>query len=502
MLKILIDTNILIHLEDNKVIEDVFSSFYKLAISNDCKVLYDACSIPKDLERDKDLERRKVILSKLQKYEVLNHPATPTVEFYNSIQNNKINDKIDNHQLYQVYKGYVDLFVTQDKGIHSKARFLNLQDKVLTVEKTLSILENQFIIRIPTHPILENGSIRVLEDDFRSSFFDSLRSDYGERQFDTWLQKCVRQDRMCYSLKVEGYLQALLIYNIENVQDHQIPNIFDKVLKICTLKVFNDAFGIKLGELFLNKMFELCISQEIRYLYLTVYEKQVHLIDLLDKFGFNKNVFKNSLGIDEIRMIKCLDKSKIVEKSNDLINHPFYIDSEEVSKFAVPIKTEFYRTLFKDGGLREPTLFDKIRESIDEIHGNTILKAYVSGSRNMQLRKGDLLFFYSSKSNQAIEPIGVLESVQRVSDFKELWNIVRKKTVFSQNQLQELLNEKGELHVIIFRLITYMERKIDRSRIKKIDSFKNNIPTITRLKEQDYIELKNEGYFDERYIIN
>lgn len=501
-MKILIDTNILIHLEDNKVIESDFSRFYKLAISNECKVLYDSSSIPRDLERDKNKERRKVILSKLQKYQILQNPAVPTDEFFASIKNSKINDQIDNRQLYQLYKGYVDYFVTQDNGIHSKARTLNIQTRVLKIDEALSILEHQFIIRIPAHPILENGSIRTLEDDFKSSFFDSLRTDYGEKQFNAWLQKCVRKDRMCYSLKVEGSLQALLIYNIENVEDHQIPNVFDKALKICTLKVFDDAFGVKLGELFLNKMFEFCINQKLKYLYLTVYERQVQLIELLDKFGFNRQEFKNSLGINEIRMIKCLDKSKLDIISNSMNNHPFYIDSETVGKFAIPIKPEFYRTLFKDGRLREPTLFDKIRESIDEIHGNTILKAYISGSRNMQMKKGDLLFFYSSKSNQAIEPIGILESAQRVNDFNNLWGIVRKKTVFSQEQLQEKLNEKGELHVIIFRLIAYMDRKIDRNKIKTIASFKNNIQTITRLKEQDYIELKDEGYFDERYIIN
>ena len=36
----------------------------------------------------------------------------------------------------------------------------------------------------------------------------------------------------------------------------------------------------------------------------------------------------------------------------------------------------------------------------------------------------------------------------------------------------------------------------------EIPSFKNKIQTITRLKEADYQQLKNEGYFDRRYIID
>ncbi|MFN5773831.1 hypothetical protein, partial [Flavobacterium sp.] len=114
----------------------------------------------------------------------------------------------------------------------------------------------------------------------------------------------------------------------------------------------------------------------------------------------------------------------------------------------------------------------------------------------------DILFFYSSKVNQSIEPVGILETIKIVKDFKELSEIVSKKTVFSQEDLLKMLNEKGELHVITFRLITYLKKKIGLQKIKQIDSFKNKIQTITRISESDYQLLKNEEYFDKRYIIN
>src|SRR5690554_7936192 len=70
-MRVLIDTNILIHLEDNKVINESFAQFYRLAISNNCKVMYHPLAIPKDLNRDKDARRREITMSKLQKYEKL-----------------------------------------------------------------------------------------------------------------------------------------------------------------------------------------------------------------------------------------------------------------------------------------------------------------------------------------------------------------------------------------------------------------------------------------------
>ncbi len=464
--------------------------------------MYHPNAIPKDLERDKDIVRKTQILSKLRKYEVLKNYANPTEEFLENIKNNKVNDKIDNCQLFQVFKGYVDYFVTQDKGIHSKALQLGLENEVLSVKDILKQLEKQFIIEIPQHPILKEQSIRNIENYFETEFFDSLCHDYGEKEFKAWLGKCVKEDRKCYSLIVDNNLQAILIYNIEEIEEHKIEGIFEKVLRICTLKVSNDAFGIKLGELFLNKMFAFCINHNIRYLYLTVYEKQEQLIILLEKFGFKKQVFTNTQGLSEIRMIKSLDKSKIKRTGNTFEIHPFYSDGELVNKFVIPIRPEFYGTLFKDGKLRYPTLFDSAPDSINEIQGNTIVKAYISNTRIKSLNKGDLLFFYSSKTAQVIEPIGVLESSSEVDNFDDLWKIVRKKTVFSQSQLKEMLAKKSRLHVIIFRLITYMDKKITLTKIKQIDSLKNNIQTITRLKEQDYLRLKNEGYFDERYIIN
>ena len=501
-MRILIDTNILIELEDNRVISESFAKFYRIAIANECEILYHPKAIPIDISRDKNTERKKIIISKLNKYQSLQDYAKPTTEFTTNFNNSKINDEIDNKQLFQLKKGFVDFFVTNDNGIHKNAKKINLSNKVLTIDHALTLLEEQFTFKIPSHPILREHSIREIETKFESTFFDSLREDYGEIEFNDWLQRCVTKNRKCYSLIVEDNLQAILIYNIEKVEDHKLPKIFENALKICTLKVDDTAFGIKLGELFLNKMFELCINRKIKYLYLTVYEKQVHLITLLETFGFYRNEFKNSQGLIENRMIKCLDKNMINISENNISAHPFYLNNSKVKKYVIPIRPDFYGSLFKDGKLRPPTLFDKAPDSINEIQGNTIVKAYISNSKNQKPKKGDLLFFYSSKVNKVIEPFGVLESIEIVKDFDKLWSIVRKKTVFTEKELRDWLKEKKELHVITFRLIAYLKKNISLSKIKKIDSFKNKLQTITELKETDYIKLSNEGYFDERYIIN
>lgn len=501
-MKLLIDTNILINLEDNKVIETEFAEFYKLAISNKCSILYHPNAVPEDLSHDKDENRKTIILSKLKKYQRIENYGDPTNDFLSKVKNEKINDKLDNLQLYQISIDYAEIFVTEDRGIHKKAKSLNLSNRVLTIKKALELLEEKYRIVIPTHPILKVSSIRQIKDKFESEFFDSLREDYGTTAFNNWLNKCASQDRNCYYLIVSDELRAILIYNVEKVEDHQLRGIFQDSLKICTLKVESSAFGIKLGELFLNKMFEYCINQKIGYLYLTVYEKQTHLIQLLLKFGFYKEEFTNSQGKTEFKMIKALVRDKVSESENLITNHPFYNDDETINKYVIPIQPKFYRTLFKDGKHRNPTLFDSSPWSLNEIQGNTILKAYISNSKIKKLNKGDILLFYSSKERQSIEPVGILEKCEIVDNIDELWNLVKKKTVFTRTQLEEMLQEKNSLHVIIFRLVTYMKNEVNLARIKKIESLKNKIQTITHLKQADYKDLKNEGYFDRRYIID
>ncbi|MDR1895826.1 MAG: hypothetical protein LBR10_03450, partial [Prevotellaceae bacterium] len=368
-------------------------------MSNHCKILYHPEALPNDISRDSNTERKKIIQSKLQKYEQLTNFAKLTEDFNNELGANRINDRIDNALLLQLSKGYVDYLVTEDKGIHTKAKKINLADKVLTISSALLLLKEQFEITIPQHPILQSHSIREIQDKFSSSFFDSLRNDYGKDSFNNWLNKCVHEDRRCYSLMVENEIQALLIYNIETVEQHKIPDIYERGLKICTLKVADTAFGIKLGELFLNKMFEYCLNQKVNFLYLTIYEQQTQLKTLLVQFGFYEQTFTNKQGLEEIRMIKCLDKTKITERQNKASIHPFYFDDNSITKYVIPIRPKYYSTLFKDGKFREPTLFDATESSTREIEGNTIIKAYISNSKRKSLKAGDILFFYASQNN-------------------------------------------------------------------------------------------------------
>lgn len=497
-MRILIDTNILIHLEDNKIVDESYYRFYNLAIANNCEVLYHKTCL-EDLSRDTDEERKKTIISKLGKYSALKNPAQLTSEFSSIVGEKKINDRMDNIQLLQLHKEYVELFITNDKKLKRKATKLGIDNKVLTSEEAFEFLDKKYTLHIPSHPVLQHGSVREIENDFTSDFFESLKDDYDRTEFIAWIQKCAKQDRSCYHLKIEGKLSALLIYKLESYKENELEGIKDDAFKICTLKVSDDALGMKLGELFLNKMFQMCVHQKVNYLYVTTYNKQEALIILLEKFGFTfHKSFKNNVGLDEHIYLKDLNKANQKTNIGNLI-HPFFNDN--VEKFVIPIQPQFYKSLFKDGNLRTPSLFDSEDYGLEEIQGNTIVKAYISKATRTDLKPGDLLFFYSSGNYKSIEPVGVLIDYKRISDKEELWNLVRNKTVYSQTYLNNLLDESEYLTVTIFRLVQYLKPVIGFNQIKNLKSYSNKFQTITKLDEQDYT-LTIKKSIDESFVIH
>lgn len=496
-MKILIDTNIIINLEANKIIEESFTNFIQLAYQFNCDVFYHK-DCEKDILRDKDIERQKITLSKLKKYTSFPNAAAPTVEFIKIVGEKKINDQIDNKQLYQAYLKYTDLFVTEDNGIHKKAKKVGCTN-VINILEALEFLKELFVFRIPKHPVLEHLSLRNILPELKSEFFNSLRANY--QGFDDWFIKSAQKNRQCYQFKSDSKIGAILIYKEENATEHRIKNLHENVLKMCTFKVAETAFGNKLGELFLSKMFALCIEKKLKFLYLTVFEGQHQLIELLEGFGFNKEKFTNSEGKEELRLIKCLDKANLElgTEINSKTNHPFYDDGPEIEKYVIPIQDRFYRTLFKDGNYRQDQLFDN---TVNEIQGNTITKAYICASSRKRMQKGAILLFYASGTHQLIEPLGILESIQRVSDFKELKLFVNKRTVFTDLDLERMLDERKELTVVLFRHVYYLRNPVSFKWINQLKSFANKFTTITSLKEEDYQFLKKKKYFNERYIIN
>ena len=70
----LIDTNIFIQLEDDKIISDSFNKFHRLCSNENPSVIRIHPLSITEIEKDTDTQRRKRMLSKIDKYNRIEDP--------------------------------------------------------------------------------------------------------------------------------------------------------------------------------------------------------------------------------------------------------------------------------------------------------------------------------------------------------------------------------------------------------------------------------------------
>ncbi len=180
-MRFLLDTNILIPLEDsNVVLGKSFAGFVRLAMQHGHSLFYHPAS-KKDIARDVNEERRQRTLERLSKYIELPNP--PLCIWNESVVNE--NDAVDNEILYAIKRDAVHALVTEDHGIHAKAKSYNLGHRVYyiqTAEAWLNQLHSEHPVVLPN---ISEVELYLL--DVNLGFFDSLRDSY--RGFNDWFSR-------------------------------------------------------------------------------------------------------------------------------------------------------------------------------------------------------------------------------------------------------------------------------------------------------------------------
>jgi len=254
-MRILLDTNILIHREANRIInEDIGTLFGWFD-----KLHYEKCIHPLSLfeiQKHKDGEIVKTINAKIKNYTLLKTEAPESTEIQavrNKYDQNE-NDRIDTSQLKEVFAERVDYLITEDRKIHKKAIDLGISDRVFSIDGFLEKVtaENPTLAEYKTLSVKKEyfGNVDVADQ-----FFDSFRNDYQE--FDKWFNS--KADETAYICRSdEDKIVAFLYVKVEREEENysDIDPTFDKKkrLKVGTLKVISN--GYKLGERFLKIIFD------------------------------------------------------------------------------------------------------------------------------------------------------------------------------------------------------------------------------------------------------
>ena len=503
-MRILLDTNIVIHREASHVVlEDIGTLFNWLD-----RIDAQKCVHPITIDEISRHQDKRVVDSmeiKLKSYHVLKTAAPLDARVEKIVQtiDREDNDKNDSKILNEVVCGRVDWFITEDRAIHEKASLLSVSDRVFTVDAFLEKVaaENPELV---DYKILSVKKEYFGNVNLGDSFFDTFKDDYED--FDGWFNK--KADEVAYICKSGDQLIAFLYLKPEGVNEpySDITPTFvkKKRLKIGTFKVALNPF--KLGERFLKIIFDNALNLRVDEIYVTIFPKragQLQLIELFKDWGFQRHGTKlTPSGSEEVYV---RDFTPAVNRANPKLTYPYISGSSP--KFIVPIYPQYHTELFPDSILRTESPLDFIE---NEPHRNAIRKVYISRSIERDLNPGDIILFYRTGGyyESVISTMGVVENViTSIKDGTDFVRLCRKRSIFSDHELDQHWNYRPSnrpfivnfLYVYSFKKRPILKRLIDLGVIRDVESAPRGFTPIT---EHHFKLILEEARFDESLVVN
>lgn len=482
-MRFLLDTNILIPLEDSRLpLKPNLANFVRLARNHGHQLVYHPASI-EDIHRDENEERRRQTLERLAQYSCLD--AVPLCP-WNSPETTP-NDAADNAILYALECDAADALVTEDRGIHSKARGRELGARVYAIQTAEDLLRRLHETTSVHLPSIQDVPLHSLTPELQETFFDGLRADYSD--FDVWFRNKAREQRRAWICRDgDGKLGALCVYtHQENEKINEEGLILRGTsLKLCTFIVSPSSRGKKIGELFLKAAFRYATSNKLRNIFIHGNEeKQSILFELLADFGFSQ---VGTYGRDVVYLKEHPDtppgaQDEPFEYCRRFFPH--FRDDESVRKFLIPIQPGFHRILFSD--YLSPCDSQLSLFEFTHSASNAIKQAYLCNAQTQRVRVGDIVLFYRSEDEQAVTSLGVVEQYESLNDVSEIVRRVRRRTVYNIEQIAEMARKPTK--VMLFRLVKHFSRPAPFSWLKQNRIVNGNIQSIREIGDDAYRRL-------------
>jgi GNAT superfamily N-acetyltransferase len=460
-MRFLLDTNILIPLENSKeVLVEPLAHFVRLASENGHQLVYHPAS-EDDISRDTDTVRRGQTLDRLKQYSRLqDRQLCP----WNSAQTNP-NDRADNEILYALQCEAAHALVTEDRGIHDKAKRLNLLGRVYTIQTArdwLRRLHEKTPVQLPN---IEDRELSFLTPYLSTAFFDSLRTAYPT--FDNWFRGKAREGKHAWvAWEKTGTIGAICVYaqqTDETITDDGVILKGD-ALKLCTFKVGESMRGQKIGELFLKAAFRYASVNNLENIFIHGDEDQHHfLFELLEDFGFSRvGSHPKSDGRDAVYVkhhpIKP-PQENLAPFSYLQRYFPHYRHDGAIGKYIVPIRPNFHQILFPDydsSSSKQLSLFKNPNTA-----GNAIKLAYLCHAQTKSIKPGDVILFYRSGDEHAITSIAVAELYDTLNDATAIAGLVKRRTVYNMTDILSMA--KKPTRVMLFRLIRHFQKPLPQT---------------------------------------
>lgn len=501
-MRVLLDTNIIIHRENNIVSNYSIGHLFRWLDKLKAVKVIHPYTID-EINKHGNPTTKAAFQVKLESYEVVKTIKAPNAVFSDKLRGFSLtpNDHVDNQLLYEAYSGRVDILITEDRKMLRKAEVLGISERVWSI--------NRFISHATaTHPEqIDYKMLAVKKEyfgniDLDSPFFNSFKRDYAE--FTHWFsRKC---DDIAYICEDENKsLLGFLYIKVEDTSEDcsNILPVFQKArrLKIGTFKV--ESTGFRLGERFIKIIFDNAILNNVDEIYVTLFQEREELTalyDLLTRWGFIYHGIKTTSNGEEAVLVKKLkqyDNTKSVKE-----NFPNVAYNKQ--KFILPILPQYHTTLLPDSRLNN----EKVENFLEMLpHRYALQKAYISFSFERNINSGDLFLFYRNGPNgtqkgytSVITTVGVVDEIAYNFKTKEEYlRYCQNRTVFSDSELEHFwATQKDKIMVIKFIFIESLTNKIILKRLwdMNVIPFPSGPRPFTQISDEQFNAILQESDTD------
>lgn len=467
-MKILLDTNIIIHREAPTAIDEDIGVLFRW-IDNLHYAKYIHSVTAEELKKHEDQKVRKSFEAKLASYNILKTaaPMRDEVRQISAKLDKNQRDRNDTLIINELCSGRVDALITEDKKLVQKASLLGISDLVYTIDAFLEKVTTE-------NPALTDYKVLSVRKDYfgnldsSDEFFTSFKKDYPD--YARWFNKKANEE--VYVCLSGGKPLALLYLKVEDkdedYSDIDPPLRRKRRLKIGSFKVALNGFRI--GERLLKIAFDNALRFKVEEIYVTTFNKRIEqqrLINLFEEYGFSLHGHKTGPGGEELVYVRSF--ARAADRQNPKLTYPFFSTAGQI--FIAPIYPKYHTELFPDSILRTESPMDFVE---NEPHRNAISKVYISRSIERGLHSGDVILFYrtAEKSpayhSSVVTTIGVVENTfDHIREEEDFIRLCRKRSVFTDKKLSEQWNfSKGNRPFIVNFLYVYsLPKRITRQEL-------------------------------------
>ncbi len=477
-LRLLLDTNVLIPLEPTtlEAVEELSRpalDFVRRAQAGGAKLLLHPAQ-RRDLARDPVRDRRLLRQLQLRRYSELEHPPgiPATVTAACGVAPVDSNDWVDHLLLAAVVHNAVDFLVTEDRGIHAKARRLAVADRVLGIDDAAALHPPAETLpgRLPTS-VRQTVAHELSIDD---PILESFRRDYPK--FDSWWANCQKEARTTFV--IDGDQHGVAGMAVVHPESDSPGGVTGRLLKLCSFKISERFSGRRLGELLLKSVLRHAQERDFDHCFVTVFPKHAGLIALFEDFGFEERGDWGERG--EKWFVKPLRENAVPrDRLEALSASDFHVllgpdhFRRDVKWYLVPIQPRYSDILLQETAAQGALFATQLP------FGNALRKAYLCNAQIKSLEPGDVLAFYRSGSRQGVIALGVLERSIRTASTEVIHQLVARRTVYSAEEIEA--RPVKPVLVLLFRHAHTFHPELPADKAKEAKLFRSAPQSIMRL---------------------